>query len=63
VNRFRVVVAPVITRSRGPKWIYDDYPDVALGMISSRTFDGRIQLLECDPTDFAGTPGTDAIND
>ena len=25
------------------------YPDVALDMISSRTFDGRIQLLEYGP--------------
>jgi len=50
VDRFRVVVFPVITGSSGRERIYDDYPDVALDMISSRTFDGRIQLLEYVPT-------------
>ena len=38
--------------------IYDDYPDVVLEMISSRTFDGRIQLLEYVPTILSGPPGT-----
>jgi dihydrofolate reductase len=50
VDRFRVVVFPVITGSTGRERIYDGYPDVALEMISSRTFDGRIQLLEYVPT-------------
>ncbi|MGH7778185.1 MAG: dihydrofolate reductase family protein [Candidatus Dormibacterales bacterium] len=58
VDRFRVVVFPVITGSSGRERIYDGYPDVALGMISSRTFDGRIQLLEYVPTILAGPPGT-----
>ena len=38
--------------------IYDGYPDVALDMISSRTFDGRIQLLEYAPTVLSGRPGS-----
>jgi dihydrofolate reductase len=38
VDRFRVVVFPVITGSSGRERIYDGYPDVALEMISSRTF-------------------------
>jgi dihydrofolate reductase len=46
VDRFRVVVFPVITGSTGRDRIYDGYPDVALEMIGSRTFDGRLQLLE-----------------
>ena len=50
VDRFRVVVFPVITGSTGQERIYDGYPDVALDMISSRTFDGRTQLLEYVPT-------------
>src|SRR6202140_1550569 len=50
VGRFRVVVFPVITGSSGRERIYDGYPDVALGMVNSRTFDGRIQLLEYVPT-------------
>jgi dihydrofolate reductase len=57
VDRFRVVVFPVITGSTGRERIYDDYPDVALDMISSRTFDGRIQLLEYVPTLLSGPPG------
>jgi riboflavin biosynthesis pyrimidine reductase len=58
VDRFRVVVFPVITGSTGRERIYDGYPDVALDMISSRTFDGRIQLLEYVPAILAGPPGT-----
>jgi dihydrofolate reductase len=56
VDRFRVVVFPVITGSTGRERIYDGYPDVALDMIDSRTFDGRIQLLEYVPTILAGPP-------
>ena len=58
VDRFRVVVFPVITGSSGRERIYDGYPDVALDMISSRTFDDRIQLLEYIPTILPGPPGT-----
>jgi dihydrofolate reductase len=58
VDRFRVGVFPVITGSSGRDRIYDGYPDVALDMITSRTFDGRIQLLEFVPTVLAGPPGT-----
>jgi dihydrofolate reductase len=57
VDRFRVVVFPVITGSTGRERIYDGYPDVALDMISSRTFDGRIQLLDYVPTLLSGPPG------
>jgi dihydrofolate reductase len=56
VDRFRVVVFPVITGSSGRERIYDRYPDVALDMIGSRTFDGRIQLLDYVPTVLAGPP-------
>ena len=58
VDRFRVVVFPVITGSTGRDRIYDGYPDVSLDMASSRTFDGRLQLLEYAPTVLAGPPGT-----
>jgi dihydrofolate reductase len=57
VDRFRVVVFPVITGSTGRERIYDGYPDVALDMVASRTFDGRIQLLEYVPTVLTGPPG------
>ena len=56
VDRFRVVVFPVITGSTGQDRIYDGYPDVALDMINSRTFDGRIQLLEYVPRFWPGRP-------
>jgi dihydrofolate reductase len=49
VDRFRVVMFPVITGATGSERIYDGYPDVALDMIASRTFDERIQLVEYRP--------------
>ena len=49
VDRFRVVMFPVITGATGLERIYDGYPDVALDMIASRTFDERIQLVEYRP--------------
>lgn len=57
VDRFRVVVFPVVTGSSGRERIYDSYPDIALDMVASRTFDGRIQLLEYVPTILSGPPG------
>lgn len=62
VDRFRVVVFPVITGTSGRERIYDGYPDVALEMIGSRAFDGRIQLLEYVPTILAGPPGNNTAN-
>jgi dihydrofolate reductase len=58
VDRFRVVVFPVVTGSTGRERIYDGYPDVALEMVGSRTFDGRLQLLEYVPTVLTGPPGS-----
>ncbi|RAX18066.1 deaminase [Pseudarthrobacter sp. AG30] len=58
VDRFRVVIFPVITGSTGRERIYDGYPDVALDMIGSRTFDGRIQLVEYVPTVLPGPTGS-----
>lgn len=49
VDRFRVVMFPVITGVSGLERIYDGYPDIALDMIASRTFDKRIQLVEYRP--------------
>jgi len=60
-DRFRVVVFPVITGSSGRERIYDGYPDVALDMIGSRTFDGRIQLLEYVPTVLTQPPSSKAV--
>ncbi|MFE6070113.1 dihydrofolate reductase family protein [Streptomyces sp. NPDC056525] len=49
VDRFRVVMFPVITGATGEERIYDGYPDVALEMIEHRTFDNSIQLVEYKP--------------
>jgi dihydrofolate reductase len=60
VDRFRVVVFPVITGSSGRERIYDGYPDVSLNMVGTRTFDGRLQLVEYEPTVLARPPDADA---
>jgi dihydrofolate reductase len=57
VDRFRVVVFPVITGRTGRDRIYDGYPDVSLDMVNSRTFDGRLQLLEYVPSVLDAPPG------
>jgi dihydrofolate reductase len=57
VDRFRVVIFPVITGSTGAERIYDGYPDLGLEMVDSRTFDGKIQLVEYVPTILDGPPG------
>jgi dihydrofolate reductase len=57
VDRFRLVVFPVITGSTGHDRIYDGYPDVALELVNTRLFDGRLQLLEYAPTVLTGPPG------
>jgi dihydrofolate reductase len=62
VDRYRVVVFPVITGSTGRERIYDGYPDVALHMVDSRQFDGRIQLLEYVPTVLSGPPNATPVN-
>jgi dihydrofolate reductase len=56
VDRFRVVVFPVITGATGKERIFDGYPDVALDLVESRTFDGRLQLLEYVPTVLDAPP-------
>jgi dihydrofolate reductase len=56
VDRFRVVVFPVITGATGKERIFDKYPDVSLELVASRTFDGRLQLLEYVPTVLDGPP-------
>jgi dihydrofolate reductase len=59
VDRFRVVVFPVITGATGKERIFDGYPDVALEMVGSRRFDGRLQLLEYVPAVLDRPPLTD----
>ena len=56
VDRFRLVVFPLITGRTGSERIFDGYPDVALDMVDSRTFKGRLQLLEYIPRVIEGPP-------
>ncbi len=60
VDRFRVVVFPVVNGATGQDRIYDGWPDVSLQMVANRTFDGRLQLLEYVPTVLSGPPGATA---
>jgi dihydrofolate reductase len=50
VDRFRVVIFPVITGATGTERIFDGYPDLRLELVKSHLFDGRLQLLEYVPT-------------
>lgn len=56
VDRYRVVIFPVITGASGRERIFDGYPDVTLELVEARTFDRRTQLLEYIPTVVDGPP-------
>ena len=56
VDRYRVVVFPVVNGATGRDRIYDGWPDVALDVVDSRTFDGALHLSEYVPTVLAGPP-------
>ncbi|MDA2807435.1 dihydrofolate reductase family protein [Nocardiopsis suaedae] len=60
VDRFRVVIFPVITGATGRDRIFDAYPDITLDLVESRTFDGRLQLLDYVPTVLDAPPGSGA---
>jgi dihydrofolate reductase len=49
VDRYRVVIFPVVNGASGADRIYDDWPDVAMEPTSLRTLDGRLQLFEAVP--------------
>lgn len=57
VDRYRVVVFPVINGATGRDRIFDGYPDVRLELAEHRVFDGRLQLLEYVPTVLDAPPG------
>lgn len=57
VDRYRVVIFPVITGATGQDRIFDGYPDVSLELVEARTFDHSTQLLEYVPTVLDGPPG------
>jgi dihydrofolate reductase len=58
VDRLRVVIFPVITGATGLQRLFNGYPDITLDLVGTRTFDGRLQLLEYVPTVLDGPPGT-----
>ncbi|KNX38671.1 dihydrofolate reductase family protein [Luteipulveratus halotolerans] len=60
VDRFRVVIFPVITGANGYDRIFDEYPGVRLELLDHRVMDGRLQLLEYAPTVMDAPPGSDA---
>ncbi len=50
VDTLQLVVFPVVTGQTGLHPIYADWPDLDLELVTSRTFDGRLQLLTYLPT-------------
>ena len=50
VDRLQLVVFPVVTGQTGLQPIFADWPDLDLELVTSRTFDGHMQLLEYVPT-------------
>jgi dihydrofolate reductase len=59
VDRYRVVVFPVVNGATGRDRMYDGWPDVALAPLSIQTFDGTLQLFEFAPTVLDEPPGSD----
>lgn len=57
VDRFRVVVFPVVNGESGREHFYAGWPDVALETVDHRTFDGRLQMMEFVPRVQQGPPG------
>jgi dihydrofolate reductase len=50
VDNLQIVVFPVVTGQTGLQPIFADWPDLDLELVTSRTFDGRMQLLNYVPT-------------
>jgi dihydrofolate reductase len=58
VDRLRLVVFPVVNGATGRERVFDGWPDVRLELLESRTFDGRLQLLDYVPTVLDAPPLT-----
>ncbi|WP_426322538.1 dihydrofolate reductase family protein [Microbacterium sp. E-13] len=56
VDRYRVVIFPVVNGATGDDRIYDGWPDVMLQPTMTRTLDGRLQLFEAVPTLLESPP-------
>lgn len=49
VDRIRMMIFPLILGATGRERILDGLPDLDLQLVSARTLDGRLQLLEYAP--------------
>lgn len=58
VDRFRIILFPVITGRTGLERIWEQFADFALDLVAARTFEGGLQLLEYVPTYLPRPPGT-----
>jgi len=58
VDRFRVVLFPVVTGRTGLERIWEQFGDLSLELLEARTFEGGLQLLEYRPTVLEAPPGT-----
>ncbi len=56
VDRFRVVVFPVVNGATGADRLYDGWPDVVMESTSIRVLDGRLVLYEAVPVVVDGPP-------
>lgn len=59
VDRFRVILFPVITGRTGLERIWEQFEDFSLELTRARTFEGGLQLLEYVPTYLERPPGTE----
>lgn len=50
VDLLQIVVFPVVTGVSGLKPIFAGWPDLDLDLVESRSFDGRMQLVQYAPT-------------
>ncbi|WP_348786484.1 dihydrofolate reductase family protein [Leifsonia sp. NPDC080035] len=60
VDRYRVVVFPVVNGASGADRIYDGWPDVVMESTSIRVLDGRLVLYEAVPRVLDAPPGPGA---
>ena len=58
VDRFRIILFPVITGRTGLERIWEQFEDFALELVTARIFEGGIQLLEYVPTFLPEPPGS-----
>ena len=59
VDRFRIVLFPVITGRTGLERIWEHFEDFSLELLTARTFEGGLQILEYRPTHLERPPGTE----